>query len=404
MSIEGRPLRAGIIGCGEIAQEGHIPGLLAAVSRRDERAGDEPRCARPIVFAPVVDSSDQWTDDRGAASAMTPEDVTFVVCVEPGKYEVQAALMVESLRLFGGRFANAPVIAITPRVGPALALTTRKRFEELGVVYLRRRHFHRAWQLFIGKVQALNDAEEIAATKALVLVDCDILFLGEPSGLLLAPGAAVGACPSDQGIVGTTGASSQFDPAWRRACAAVGLTIEDLSWVDPSDGSEPVRFYVNSGVVVMRNGYDVPSRWLGCMDDLLSHHVAFPGWGPYFVDQIALGLAITRFAIPFQRLAYTHNFGVDSSIPHAWQSERAGTGPGTPASRSAHARALGTNGRASSEHAPRSRRVAGTRGSDRRPARARIRRCNAQRAARLERHLTPGIQDARQACQSRGFR
>ena len=255
---------------------------------------------------------------------MTPEDVTFVVCVEPGKYEVQAALMVESLRLFGGRFANAPVIAITPRVGPALALKTRKRFEELGVVYLRRRHFHKAWQLFIGKVQALNDAEEIAATKALVLVDCDILFLGEPSGILLAPGAVVGACPSDQGIVGTTGASSQFDPAWRRACAAVGLTIEDLSWVDPSDGSEPVRFYVNSGVVVMRNGYDVPSRWLGCMDDLLSHHVAFPGWGPYFVDQIALGLAISRFAIPFQRLAYTHNFGVDSSIPQAWQSEELG--------------------------------------------------------------------------------
>ena len=30
MSIEGRPLRAGIIGCGGIAQEGHIPGLLAA--------------------------------------------------------------------------------------------------------------------------------------------------------------------------------------------------------------------------------------------------------------------------------------------------------------------------------------------------------------------------------------
>ena len=255
---------------------------------------------------------------------MNPEDVTFVVCVEPGKYEVQAALMVESLRLFGGRFANAPVIAITPRVGPALAMRTRKRFEELGVVYLRRRHLHRAWQLFIGKVQALNDAEQIAATKGLVLVDCDILFVGEPSGLLLAPGAAVGACPSDQGIVGTTGASSQFDPAWRRACAAVGLTIEDLPWVDPSDGSEPVRFYVNSGVVVMRNGYDVPSRWLRCMDDLLSHHVAFPGWGPYFVDQIALGLAIARYAIPFQRLVYTHNFGVDSSVPDAWQSDELG--------------------------------------------------------------------------------
>ena len=30
MSVDSRPLRAGIIGCGAIAQEGHIPGLLAA--------------------------------------------------------------------------------------------------------------------------------------------------------------------------------------------------------------------------------------------------------------------------------------------------------------------------------------------------------------------------------------
>ena len=30
MMSNGRPLRAGIIGCGGIAQEGHIPSLLAA--------------------------------------------------------------------------------------------------------------------------------------------------------------------------------------------------------------------------------------------------------------------------------------------------------------------------------------------------------------------------------------
>jgi predicted dehydrogenase len=30
MAVDGRPLRAGIIGCGFIAQKGHIPGLLAA--------------------------------------------------------------------------------------------------------------------------------------------------------------------------------------------------------------------------------------------------------------------------------------------------------------------------------------------------------------------------------------
>ena len=45
--MSGRPLRAGIIGCGAIAREGHIPGSLAAgveigtVCDTDERRAQE---------------------------------------------------------------------------------------------------------------------------------------------------------------------------------------------------------------------------------------------------------------------------------------------------------------------------------------------------------------------------
>ena len=51
-------------------------------------------------------------------------DITFVCCVESGSLESQTIRMVESLRRYGGKFANAPVIAVTPRFGAPLSKAT----------------------------------------------------------------------------------------------------------------------------------------------------------------------------------------------------------------------------------------------------------------------------------------
>lgn len=246
------------------------------------------------------------------------EDLSFVVCVEAGRYEAMAVRMVESLRLFGGRLADAPVIAVTPRLGPRLSHTTRQRFTDLGVTHLRRRRLRRSWNRFIGKVWGLCEAERIAATKTIVLVDCDILFLQEPVDLVLPTGITVAACHPDNGIVGTIGPESPYEPAWRRACDAVGLTVDQLPWVTPYDSSPRIRFYVNSGVVAFRRGSGLSQHWLECVDALLDRHVSFPGWGDYFADQVALGLAIVRFDLPWQPLPFSHNYGVANMLPQAW--------------------------------------------------------------------------------------
>ena len=244
-------------------------------------------------------------------------DVTLVVCVESGRYESMAVLMVESLRRFGGSFANAAVIAITPRLGPTLSEATLTRFRELDVTYVRRRNLHRSWNRFIGKVWGLAEVEPMAHTSTVVLVDCDLLFLGEPRALALSPGTDVAACHPDNGIVGTSGADA-FEPAWRHACGAVGLDIESLPWIDPHDGSGPIRFYLNSGVVAFRAGCGFPQAWLETVDRLLDAHVMFPGWEDYFLDQVALGLTIIRSGFDWQPLPYSHNYGVASLLPGAW--------------------------------------------------------------------------------------
>jgi hypothetical protein len=231
-----------------------------------------------------------------------------------------AVRMVESLRLFGGRLSDAPVIAITARLGPPLAPETLARFDELGITYIRRRHLARSWNRFIGKVRGLEEIDHLASTGTLALVDCDLLFLAEPTELILPSGVDVAACHPDNGIVGSTGPDSPFEPSWRLACEAVGLDVEALPWVSPWDGSDPVRFYVNSGVVVLRRGSGLPQEWHRCVDALLDHHVLFPGWGDYFADQVALGLAILRSGLVWRPLPLSHNYGVANTLPLAWHS------------------------------------------------------------------------------------
>jgi hypothetical protein len=247
--------------------------------------------------------------------------VTFVVCVESGLYESMAILMVESLRRFGGRFAAAPVLAITPRLGPGLARSTRRRLGELDVTCVRTWHVRRAWFSFYPKVWALEDAERLATTELVVYVDSDILFLAEPTACLLPSGAVVAACARDDGIVGVSGPGDRYEPAWQRACAAVGLAVDELPWVDPEDGSPRIRFYLNAGIVVVRRGADVTRRWLACTEALFRRRVDFGTWREQFHEQVALGLTVVRFGLPYRLLPWSHNYGIDSSFPDALESD-----------------------------------------------------------------------------------
>ena len=252
---------------------------------------------------------------------MGPEDVTFVVCVESGAYESMAVLMVESLRRFGGRLASAPVLAITPRLGPGLARSTRRRLTELDVTYVRTWHLRRAWFSFYPKVWALEDAERLATTELIVYVDSDVLFLAEPTEFMLPAGVAVAACARDDGIVGLSGPGVRYEHAWRRACAAVGLAVDELPWVEPQDGTPRIRFYLNAGVVVVRRGADFTRGWLSCTEAIFRHRVDFGVWREQFHEQVALGLTIVRFGLSYRLLSWSHNYGIDSSFPDALESD-----------------------------------------------------------------------------------
>jgi hypothetical protein len=250
--------------------------------------------------------------------ASSEKELTFVFCVDSGIYESMAVRAVESLRRFGGRFADCDVIALTTRIGPPLARSTRDQLADLNVRTVFRPHLRHDWFPWMGKVWAAVDGARLASTQTVAYVDCDVLFLGEPAAFSLADDVDLAAAFPDSGIVGTTGPGSLYESAWERACKALGLSVDDLPWVDARDGSGRIRFYVNAGVFVFRTRSNLPEKWLECTELLFRHRADFGTWREQFYEQVALGLAAIRDGIPFAELPYSHNFGVDTSLPAAW--------------------------------------------------------------------------------------
>jgi len=115
---------------------------------------------------------------EGAAPVLLEPEMTFVCCVESGSLESQTVRMVTSLRKRGGQFANAPIVAVTPRFGPPLSKQTHRAFDALDVTYIRRTSkFRFSWFKFLNKPLSLVFAEESIDSEVIGFLDSDLLFV-----------------------------------------------------------------------------------------------------------------------------------------------------------------------------------------------------------------------------------
>jgi len=246
-----------------------------------------------------------------------PPDITFVCCVESGWLETQTVRMVESLRRWGGAFADVPVVAVTPRFGPPLSSKTLRAFDHLGVEYLRfRAQNPYAWKSFLNKHYAMAAVEERCTTEFLGWLDSDLLILGEPDQLRLSDDEDFAACAPDKNI-GTAGPDDPFEPYWREACNVVGLELSDLPWVVTEREGIKIRLYWNSGVFVYRRATGFSKVHLDTTLKLLDAHIASAKAGVYFT-QHTLGMAMVKMGLRWRALPHSHNYGMGTKTHARW--------------------------------------------------------------------------------------
>jgi hypothetical protein len=249
--------------------------------------------------------------------------ISIVCCVESGVLEGATVRMIESLRRWGGAFANAPVFAITPRRGPALSSATLDTFKRLDVRYLyKAANTPYSWFQFYNKPLCLSIAEEVADTETIAWLDSDMLIVNEPEALRLEEGMEFAACVSAKEM-GTSGGGDPFEPLWQANCRVLGIDIESLPWLVSEPEGTRIRLYWQGGIFVYRKSTKFGQHHLNTCTQLMDARNC-PTISKFSIginEMSAIGLAMHLMGLKWRTLPYSHNYDINWRSPVWYRQE-----------------------------------------------------------------------------------
>jgi hypothetical protein len=193
--------------------------------------------------------------DRPDESVST---VSFVLCIENNSIRDQALLLCESIRRFGGRYKDSPILAFAPRGGLGVDGATRRKLEQMGVEYVDRPlnttclEYAPANRVFAGAY-----AETHAETDFLVVLDSDTVWLDEPE---LPIEADVAVRPVDHKGSASGGPGDRFEAYWATLAKMCGTSLDRLPSMRSTIGNERIRASYNAGLTVVRREKGILNR------------------------------------------------------------------------------------------------------------------------------------------------
>jgi lipopolysaccharide biosynthesis glycosyltransferase len=253
------------------------------------------------------------TESSPVAHTVAAPSVTFALCVEAGGFESMAVRAITSLRKFGGRFANCPVTAVTPRFGPSLTRATRDAFDDLETTYSNAHPANRySWYPYVNKVLAALEAQRTCSTDHVCYIDADMLVIDEPDLLDLDDETDLAACAADKNI--GSGDADETTPYWREISRTLGLNYDDLPWVHAHRDNADIRIYFNAGLFCYRKSCAFAEQYLNCVNTLLDAKVSSKVSDIYFLEQASLGLAAVKSKARWKALPHVYNYAMGRKI------------------------------------------------------------------------------------------
>lgn len=210
-------------------------------------------------------------------------DLAFLICIEKGRLESEAVLLIESLRAWGGARSDTPVYAFAPRPDHHPGPETIERIEALGVNYVDEPLVDRfAEYPTFNKVPVSAWAERELDYDVLVFADTDTIFTEDPSELVGGEWLAA-ARPVDRRIAGSKG-KGKGEPFWQRMYETLGVKSEPF--VRTTVGEMQIRAYWNTGLIAVRRSAGLFAAWEQALIRLFDAGVVFNRW-PQFMDQLS---------------------------------------------------------------------------------------------------------------------
>jgi hypothetical protein len=260
----------------------------------------------PFLLTTVLLTALCGTSASAQTSAVETARVAFATAVTSPYQERAAAILVDSIRSFGGEYSRAPVFVV---VGDPDQLPCSK-LKERGarIIGLEMDEAARGYP-FAFKVYAAAKVERMVAQEAgtLVWLDAETLILAPPRELELDRLHGVATRPVF--LLNTIGlpATQPVDEYWSAIYTATGADPAAVPTVDSFVESTKIRFYINCGIIAYRPQLGICQEWarvfsvmvrdtafqrLACADPL--HRI--------FLHQAVLSAVILARTSPAERL------------------------------------------------------------------------------------------------------
>ena len=233
--------------------------------------------------------------------------VEFIMCVERGYFEKQAKLLVSSIRLFGGSYADAPIHCYQPRKGFEVAKETVSFLEKYGVFFnntcLNKEY---ATFKFANKTIICAYHEQRSTADVLIYLDCDSLLLNDPIDLLNFDKDEVMVRPEDAKGHGTNpDMTDKHAQQWREMYGF--LKIDNYPGVKTVMDYEDTLAYYNAGQIIVPRTCGLFTQWnknfLRALDERLFRK-------SYLImsDQMMLSATIVQMALKVRSQFAGFNF------------------------------------------------------------------------------------------------
>lgn len=188
--------------------------------------------------------------------------LVFVTPAYPGRSILRTALLLASLREFGGELAESPLWVLFPGALGEFTAEETDLLQELDARFMPYNAEKGLLKFPLGaKVKAAAAAEKLASgeTDLLVWLDPDTLILSPPLEYLLPEGKALAYRPVHHQLLGTNW-GEELDGYWQLVYQAAGA-VPEQDFPMLTHAGERIRPYFNAGSYAVRPALGILERW-----------------------------------------------------------------------------------------------------------------------------------------------
>jgi len=229
----------------------------------------------------------------------------IIICTEQGYLESTSKLLVSTIREFGGKYKDIPIVSYQPRKSKRISKDTIKFFEQNNVEFIdiELNNKYPNYSL-ANKPLVCAHRESKTSAETLVFLDSDVLIYSEPNELFEFQDGDVILRPVDSKNIGTNNKSDKNLLYWNNVYQILDINIR--RYVTTTVTNDRILEYYNSGHISTLTKNRLFNRWLENFNKVMEK--GFKPVLPNFIEQSIFSATVSQMELNVKHLGKGYNY------------------------------------------------------------------------------------------------